>query len=647
MSAVLIGYAIGNALLAVPLALLAWAVGRRGRNPSIAHLAWTLVLVRLVLPPIDAMPWLSIHVPVAGALLPDRPATQSSPERVAGADAAAQVWSAGGSDAAATHSAAPSGSPAHRPSPDPERGAFSVTRGSEMPAVRLPSLSTLGVAAWMCGTSCLVAISAMRVLRFRRILRTATATADLRIRRLAERAASSLGMTLRSDVRLTSANAVPFVWWCFGRPQIVLPASLTSQMRDEELILVLTHELAHVRRRDHLVRWLDCIASAWLWWNPLVWIARRGVRINEELACDSLVLRTRDAAARSYGHCLVTVAESIGGSAFRAPALACTMGDRGSLEERIRIIMSDTLRTRPRPSLRLATAAVAGITMMVNVAHSGQPQPETQAASPAAPATPAAPAAPAPPTAPAVPGAPAAPASDEWDGDTRTLRQAVEGAASLRVTTMNGSITVTRDDTVKAMQVTAVLEMSDGTGSAATRRQTLERAKLVAQKDSAGRVSVSVDFGGATHNLPSVDFAILVPALASVEAETMNGSVRTIGDVGDVSAETMNGTIDVAGAKANVKATSMNGGVKIALADGATAPVEAECTNGKVALEMPASWNGSVAASVTNGKVTADGIKGSSDRSWTGEEFEGTAGSGGPSKARLSVVNGSIRIRRP
>jgi len=45
VSGLFIEYALGNTLLAVPLALLAWTIGRSRRYPSLAHLAWVLVMV--------------------------------------------------------------------------------------------------------------------------------------------------------------------------------------------------------------------------------------------------------------------------------------------------------------------------------------------------------------------------------------------------------------------------------------------------------------------------------------------------------------------------------------------------------------------------------------------------------------------------
>ncbi|MCX5651366.1 MAG: M48 family metalloprotease, partial [Planctomycetota bacterium] len=118
---------------------------------------------------------------------------------------------------------------------------------------------------WLAGTALVIAVSAARLLRFQRMLRAASSPADPRVRRLAERGAADLGLPLRAEIVVIPASTVPFVWSCFGRPRIVLPASIVSEMSDDELLLVLTHELAHVRRRDHLVRWLDWAVVAWLW----------------------------------------------------------------------------------------------------------------------------------------------------------------------------------------------------------------------------------------------------------------------------------------------------------------------------------------------------------------------------------------------
>lgn len=642
MTAAMLEYAIGNTLLAIPLAVIAWAIGRGRRNPSIAHFAWVLVLVRLAMPPVAAVPWLSIDLPGAAVV-------RAAPATASGATASA---SRGASD----------GPPSRAPAP---AASDAPAEGSPSAAATDPAVDPwllLG-AAWLTGTVVVILVSAVRIARFARALRRASMPAGPAVVRLAERAAERLGMPLRAEIRVASTGTVPFVWSSLGRTSVVLPATVIGEMSDQEALLVLTHELAHVRRRDHLVRWLDWAVVAWLWWNPLAWIARRGIRASEELACDALVLRTRGAVPRDYGRCLLTVAESISATASRAPAQACTMGDGGSLEERIRLIMSDTLRTKPSATLRTLTVAAAGASMLLGVACGGNAQVTASrqggTSAPAPSAAPAASPAPAPSPEPASPPAPepgpaaAASGTVDAEGRTKTMQATVDGASGLDVSSMNGSITVVQDASATSMQVTAVVGGEDWSASESKRKKVLERAKLVAEKDAAGRVSVRVDLADRTNavfqmnNPPNIDITVRVASLSSVSAETMNGTVSVTGGLGAVSATTMNGTVDISGATGALKARSMNGEVKVALAEGATASVDVECTNGKVSLDLPASWNGTVDASATNGSVSASGITGSSDRSWTGEDFEGTAGTGGSAKAALSVVNGSVKVRRP
>ncbi|MFM8872547.1 MAG: hypothetical protein ACKOJI_04180, partial [Phycisphaerales bacterium] len=130
-----------------------------------------------------------------------------------------------------------------------------------------------------------------------------------------------------------------------------------------------------------------------------------------------------------------------------------------------------------------------------------------------------------------------APAAADHDGSTRTLQASIDGASGLRVSSTNGSITVVRDDSVKSMQITAVVG-GDGWAeqSESKRKKMLEGAKLVAEKNASGLVSVSVDFPSDSNvvriNPPSVSITVRTAGLRSVGAEALNGSVRIEGDVG-------------------------------------------------------------------------------------------------------------------
>ena len=47
---------ISNALIAFPLALLAYFLGRYCRRPAVTHTLWVLVLVKLITPPLVSIP---------------------------------------------------------------------------------------------------------------------------------------------------------------------------------------------------------------------------------------------------------------------------------------------------------------------------------------------------------------------------------------------------------------------------------------------------------------------------------------------------------------------------------------------------------------------------------------------------------------
>ena len=180
MTLTVLEYALGNALLALPLAALAWVIGRTRRNPSVAHFAWVLVMVRLVMPPIASVPWMSFKVPVSRAMVAQPIVSRASGSPVLDPRIAAQR-----TDGLVTHSmVAPA---ARAPAAVQAAAAVSATsNGHGLASVdRWMALGLL----WLAGTSVVVTVSAARLLHFRRMLRVVCAPADPRVRRLAERRA--------------------------------------------------------------------------------------------------------------------------------------------------------------------------------------------------------------------------------------------------------------------------------------------------------------------------------------------------------------------------------------------------------------------------------------------------------------------------
>jgi len=90
-------------------------------------------------------------------------------------------------------------------------------------------------------------------------------------------------------------------------PQFLLNRNLVHELTDKQLRDVLDHEMAHVIRRDCLVMFLEQVARACHWCNPLLQSMCNELSRCREQMCDNHVLDARPAVA--YGETLLRVAE--------------------------------------------------------------------------------------------------------------------------------------------------------------------------------------------------------------------------------------------------------------------------------------------------------------------------------------------------
>src|SRR5262249_44539898 len=154
-------------------------------------------------------------------------------------------------------------------------------------------------------------IAARRMVRFRRLLRHARpAPAELQAR--AAELAARLGLTHCPAVALVPGSVPPMLWMAVGRPTGYLPADLLEKLDPSERETLLAHELAHLRRRDHWVRWLEFVVQGVYWWYPLVPLARRQMQVHEEECCDALVVGVLP--ARSYAAAIVRTLDFLAGA---------------------------------------------------------------------------------------------------------------------------------------------------------------------------------------------------------------------------------------------------------------------------------------------------------------------------------------------
>lgn len=327
--------------VAIVLAVLVAVVTRMLKNPPLAHLLWLLVLVKLVTPPFVHFDlWTSQPEPVTAGT-----------EQTAGPSSAVQPPIADGwqppvpwspqfarSDAepfpAADEPPHPAAADDAQPVAEPEPRITAVTVWDAIAPVLM--------AIWLGGAALAALLAAFRIVRFHRRLGGAL-PASQRLQSIADELAKRMGLRRSPDVRIVDGAAAPFVWGIGGRAKVALPLRLLEALDDQQTAMVLAHELAHLRRRDHWVRFIELIASVLHWWNPLVWWVRRQLHAVEEQCCDAWVAWAFPDRGRDYAECLLKAAELSSPRALPV-VLASPFLSASTLKKRIEMVMKNRTR---------------------------------------------------------------------------------------------------------------------------------------------------------------------------------------------------------------------------------------------------------------------------------------------------------------
>ena len=186
------------------------------------------------------------------------------------------------------------------------------------------------VATWLGVAGALLVWRLVGAARLRLLKRRSRAVHDARIEVWVALIAAEQGLRRSMELRTSSECPVAMTWGTW-RPVVMLPAEAPA-WSEKRLELVLRHELAHVARRDCLVRLLSQMACAFYWPNPLVWLGARRLRLAQEQACDDRVLAT-GAEAGAYAEELLAGAWTLSGRRWAGAAVA--MAEPSTLEKRI------------------------------------------------------------------------------------------------------------------------------------------------------------------------------------------------------------------------------------------------------------------------------------------------------------------------
>jgi bla regulator protein blaR1 len=318
---------LSNAVSATVLALFVACLGRvLGRRPAVLHCLWLLVLLKLVTPPLYqvSIPWperwglAQQTTSTAEVVLLDLEQELAYP---VDSDDVVHGPSAGSVVSHGRHQA--------------QEATLNVDKAPSIDWMRLACV------IWIGGTITCVFTSIGRIRRFRVLLSGARPVDDA-AQEWVDDLAGSLGLDRPPSVWWIDGKLSPMVWPVGWRPRLILPAELWKGLDEQQRATLIIHELAHLRRGDHLLRFFELLVTALYWWHPVLWWARRALRDVEEQCCDAWVVWALPEAAKSYAETLLETLDFLHYSDLSEPLLASGFGKVHHLRKRLTMIMTGT-----------------------------------------------------------------------------------------------------------------------------------------------------------------------------------------------------------------------------------------------------------------------------------------------------------------
>ncbi|WP_293309827.1 M56 family metallopeptidase [Pedobacter sp. UBA5917] len=168
--------------------------------------------------------------------------------------------------------------------------------------------------------------------------------------------AAKLGLTQEVKLVQSGIAQVPMVVGHF-KPLILIPIGLINGLSNAEVEAILSHELAHIKRKDYLVNVLQSFIEIVFFFNPAVLWVSQLIKTEREHCCDDLAIACVN-DRKNYVQALIVCQEF----KQRAPAYAMAVtGRKGSLLHRASRMLFNTNSTLNKMEKTILTIALVSV----------------------------------------------------------------------------------------------------------------------------------------------------------------------------------------------------------------------------------------------------------------------------------------------
>lgn len=156
----------------------------------------------------------------------------------------------------------------------------------------------------------------------------------------------------------------------YFKPVVLLPISLLSGIPDNQLEIIIAHELAHISRHDYLVQFTQGIIEILFFYHPMVWWLSSVVNTEREHICDDLAVKVCGESLT-----LIKALNNMESIRRKKPELVLSFSNKKTnLLHRVRRILNPVTVKHPKLERGLMSAlfvfTLSGMILFSNLANS-------------------------------------------------------------------------------------------------------------------------------------------------------------------------------------------------------------------------------------------------------------------------------------
>jgi len=157
-------------------------------------------------------------------------------------------------------------------------------------------------------------------------------------------------VSLRASPEIYTPMSIGFL-----SPVIVIPNSVINDSSSKQLEMILTHELAHIKRNDYLVNLLQNVLRIVFFFHPLFHLMNRNLARECEHICDDWVIHVTEHRTR-YAECLVNMLDRMLHNQVNTSVTMAMAERKQDIPGRIDMIVDKTRKTVTKVSKKALVA---------------------------------------------------------------------------------------------------------------------------------------------------------------------------------------------------------------------------------------------------------------------------------------------------